>query len=236
MKQQPCYLIIGNGRMASHTVAYFQLLGLAFNQWHRKQAVEQLNQFIDQSTHILLLISDGAIEPFIKQHQLHQHNKWIVHFSGALSSDNAYSAHPLMTFNQQTYDYQTYKRILFVAEKDGPDLSQLLPGIPNKAAYIAKTMKPYYHCLGSLANNFTTMLWQTYFDELKEQFNIEPEDVFPILEQTLTNIKNDYKTALTGPLARGDQNTIDKHLKVLNGSPLQDIYQGFIKLHQQQDR
>ena len=224
------FLIIGNGRMAKHFLQYCEYLNIKTIQWCRQQPISELNHKVKQATHIFILIKDIEIEHFILLHKLNTLNKYLIHLSGSLVTELADSAHPLMTFGPEMYDLPTYEKILFVCEKNGNTFATMLPGFKNNHVYIDGEDKAYYHCLGSLANNFTTILWQTYFTELKDKFGINPEDVHPILEQTFINLKNDYKNALTGPLIRHDIQTIDKHLKTLKGHPLEDIYNGFVKL------
>lgn len=52
--------------------------------------------------------------------------------------------------------------------------------------------------------------------------------------QTLQNINQDYKHALTGPLARGDQDTIEKNLSALNNDAFKPVYESFINAYTQQ--
>ena len=104
MGQVPKYLIVGNGKMAKHFGHYLATLNLSFQTWNRQHySVETLKHFADDATHILLLISDHAIEPFIKRHPYIQ-NKTLVHCSGCLETPLAYSAHPLSTFGHQRGD------------------------------------------------------------------------------------------------------------------------------------
>jgi predicted short-subunit dehydrogenase-like oxidoreductase (DUF2520 family) len=58
------------------------------------------------------------------------------------------------------------------------------------------------------------------------------EDVLePYLRQVLHNFLTSPATALTGPLARGDQGTIARNLQSLQGDALQPLYQSFVKFH-----
>ena len=233
MNNKHHFLIIGNGRMAKHMLAYCHYLNLSANHWKRDDGTPTLNLFIKQASHIFLLINDNQINSFILEHRLNQQNKkMLIHFSGALTTPYSESAHPLMTFGPEIYDLKTYQSILFVCEQNRATFNDMLPGFPNKHVYIQSEKKAYYHCLGALANNFTTILWQNYFTELKTQFNIDHKDVLPIVEQTFKNIKQDYKTALTGPLKRGDKNTIQKHLIELHGTPFENIYKSFMELYE----
>ena len=181
--------------------------------------------------------NDNQIDPFIEKHQFEHIGKTLVHFSGALNSKYAHSAHPLMTFDHSMYDLQTYQKILFVCTSDSLSFANLLPSIPNKHIFIPKESKSHYHAMCVMANNFTTLLWQTFFGEMQNKFSINAVDAHPLLNQTLKNIQNDHQHALTGPIARGDTETIQKHLSELGDMPyLQQLYQSFIELHKHNER
>src|SRR4051812_14973955 len=115
MRQVPQYLIIGNGRVARHSCHYLSLLNIPVLQWHRPQPVARLEELLPQATHVLVLISDQAIEPFITEH-LQGSPAVKVHFSGALVSELAYGAHPLMTFSNTLYTLDKYQSIPFVVD------------------------------------------------------------------------------------------------------------------------
>jgi 2-dehydropantoate 2-reductase len=215
-------LIVGNGRMARHMARYRELLDLPFERWHRG-----MDGPLPAASHILLLISDAAIEPFIAQH-LSGTQATVVHFSGALATNAAFGAHPLMTFGSDLYDLETYKSFCFVIDADAPDFSNLLPGLPNAHVRLAKEQKTKYHALCSMAGNFSCLLWQKFFDALQKDFNLPPETGQAFLKQQTANLLHDYKTALTGPLARGDMETVDKHMAALQGDNWQAVYRAFV--------
>lgn len=231
MRQVPKhYTIIGNGRMATHLCHYFSLLNIPYQQWHRRQPLSKLQSCIQRSTHIIILIPDDAIDTFIEKHiPIGKHV--LIHFSGALQSQYAYTAHPLQTFNQDVYELDTYQKIPFMVEAEIPSFNELLPGLNNPYFKIEKKHKPYYHSLCVMANNFTTLLWQKFFDEMKEKFDVSPKILLPFLEQTLTNLKQDYKNALTGPISRNDKNTLHHNLNALKEDSHFDIFEAFIKTY-----
>ncbi|MBL4647369.1 MAG: DUF2520 domain-containing protein [Gammaproteobacteria bacterium] len=229
MRQVPSYAIIGNGRMAKHIRYYLSQLGLAHLQWHRPQSTQSLHKIIEQSSHILLLITDRNIDRFFIEHLTdYQHNKVFVHFSGALMSSYISSAHPLQTFSTQTYPLSTYQSIPFIIEQQGPSFQQLLPGFPNQHYAIPRNKKPYYHALCVLANNFTTLIWQKFFTSMQEHFSLPQKDLQPYLQQTLHNLTHDYSHALTGPFARHDHLTLEKNLQALQQDNYQKIFKAFI--------
>lgn len=222
------YTIIGNGRVAQHIVHYFTALRLSFNHWHRSLTIS-LAEYLHYSSHVLLLINDQQIEPFISEHHKLLQNHHVVHFSGAHMSAFAYTAHPLMTFNSQLYTLEEYQRIPFVLEKEGLSFSELLPGLPNPHAYISRSQKPYYHALCVLANNFSTLLWQKLFTEFNERLDLSSEIAVPFLQRTFQNLQQDPQTALTGPLVRNDHKTIQQNLDALTDDKFFEVYRAFVK-------
>jgi len=222
------YLIIGDGRVARHFGHYLSLLNIPYYQWHRRLTIS-LEDVLDSaaSVPVLLLINDEAIEPFILKHcQLLK--KQCIHFSGSLVSDLAVGAHPLMTFGPELYTLGVYKKIPWVLERAGPCFSTLFPLLPNPSWAIERQQKSYYHALCVMANNFTTLLWQKLFNEMEQHFQIPNIALHPLLQCTLKNITKDPHSALTGPLARREKETIKRHLLALEHDTFKDIYQAFV--------
>lgn len=231
MRQVPHYLIIGNGRVASHFKHYFSLLKLSHSFWHRKQPVSSLYQELKHATHILLLISDHAIPSFAAEH-LQQHHVVLIHFSGSLVLDNIYGAHPLMTFTHDLYDVEQYQAIPFIVDHDAYTFADLLPGLPNPHMRLHKTLKPKYHALCVLSGNFSCMLWQKLFNTLEHEFHIPKSFAFPYLTQQMNNLLNQSSTAMTGPLVRRDTITIEKNVAALEYDPFQSVYESFISCYE----
>jgi 2-dehydropantoate 2-reductase len=231
----PHYLIIGNGRVAQHFRHYFSLLGLSFCTWHRGQSFTILANLLQQVTHALLLISDGAIDAFIAEHLMqpyHAKKPLLVHFSGSLISLYACGAHPLMTFSHHLYDLAHYQTIPFIIDDNAPSFNDLLPGLPNPHARLAVAFKPKYHALCVLAGNFSCLLWQKLMAEIKDKFNMPTEITHPFLIQQTQNLLTHLSSALTGPLTRNDKSTIEKNLIALEGDAFQSIYQAFVNCYQ----
>ncbi len=219
------FLIVGSGRLARHLQRYFTLEKIPYLTWERNSSTP-LASFQNQASHILLAISDPAIESFILENPWLK-EKTIVHFSGSFSTPLAEGAHPLMTFSDVTYDHATYLKIPFVLEKNRQSFSEILPGLKNAHYEIASDLKPLYHSLCVMSGNFTIILWEKFFNELAQTFGLPRELVYPYLQQTAANLQLGQASVLTGPLARGDQATIEKHLKILRNDPFKDVYEAF---------
>lgn len=230
MRQVPTYLVIGSGRMAAHFCHYLTLLKIPFNRWSRRDNTRiSLHTHLLTASHILLLIKDTAISPFANEFGNLQGKTW-VHFSGQLSVNHVYGAHPLMTFSESLYEDQCYYSIPFIIEKGGPSFEELLPGIANPCYQIAKELKPFYHALCVMSNNFSCILWQKFYHELEKTFQLPPTTIHPLLIQTFKNLADNPKAALTGPLVRNDQQTILNNLSSLKKDKFQGIYQAFVNM------
>lgn len=233
--QLPDYLVIGNGRVARHFLHYFSLLGIDTAHWHRGLPLDELGD----AQHILVLISDDAIEDFIRDN-LADKNGTKIHFSGSLVTELAVGAHPLMTFGttfgQGLYAREKYEEIFFILDDDAPDFNRLLPGLPNPYARLAPARKAQYHAHCVMAANYSCLLWQKLFDAFENDFSLPPEAAFPLLKQQTENLVADRKNALTGPLARGDSATIARNLSALAGDDYQKIYQVFVETYQNQNQ
>lgn len=228
------YTIIGSGRLAGHLARYFQLEGFPVCRWARRRPEnpgpewrELLDEALRAADHVILAVSDGAIEPVVRSSSGFK-GKMLVHCSGSLVTPLACSAHPLMTFTAEPYPLATYRSIPFVLEDGRVDFAQLLPGLENPHFYIRPELKPLYHSLCVLSGNFTTILWSKFFHELSTTLGIPAEAAFPYLRQIALNLES-AAPPLTGPLARGDRETIQRHLDALSGDPFQAIYRAFVE-------
>jgi len=229
MQKQHKYLLIGNGKLASHLSAYFSGLGIDFLRWSRSDNI-LLQRLISQNIKILLAISDDAIEPFIMDNLKGATNKTIIHFSGSLSLEGIESAHPLMTFSNDLYSLAFYKTIPFITEKGKKSFKELFPELANPSFAINSGDKPLYHAWCSIAGNFTTILWQNFEERLQTKFDIPKEAMLPYLQKIMQNIVKSEQP-LTGPFARKDFSTIENHKIALKDDPFLNIYQDFYSLY-----
>jgi predicted short-subunit dehydrogenase-like oxidoreductase (DUF2520 family) len=224
---RPTYGLIGRGRLATHLARYFQLEKLPYRQWHRTHP-EPLDRSVDGCDVLLLAVSDDAIEPFMGANP-EVTNRPVVHFSGSLVVDGADGLHPLMTFGPELYDHDTYRAIPFVSERGGLSFGDVFPTLGNPSWVLNADLKPLYHALCVLAGNFTTMLWSKAFADFEKRLGLPREVLLPYLERTAANTVAAGESALTGSLARGDQQTIDRDLSALEGDPYREVYQAFAR-------
>jgi len=231
------YAILGGGRLATHMGRYMSLLNQPCSRWARDPASplnthaipdhrQRLLETVEPASHVLLLVSDDAILPLVRQYPFLR-EKRLVHCSGALSVPGIAGAHPLMTFADQPYDLETYRAIPFFVEEDR--LERVLPGLPNPCYTIEKADKALYHALCVMAGNFPQILWQEVSRMFEDRLNIPPEVLHPYLERVVRNFLRDPQGSVTGPLVRGDGRTISRNIGALEGTALSEIYLAFIR-------
>ncbi|MFT5421736.1 MAG: putative short-subunit dehydrogenase-like oxidoreductase (DUF2520 family) [Candidatus Endobugula sp.] len=185
---------------------------------------------------VLLTVADDSIKTVCDQlahARMFKADALVAHCSGALTSEalkvakercdtHVASMHPLQTFPSiaaaldrlsETYcyyeaDIESKKRI-----------QQLIKNLGMRPIEIQKNVKNLYHASAVVACNYFAALIETSL-ELGEAAGIDRDTLWtslePLVSATLDNIKqNGPANALTGPIARGDINTVERHLLAL---------------------
>ena len=140
------YGIVGDGRVARHTAHYFDLSGLPYVTWSRREqrvASSPASAILASCEVVLVLISDDAIEPFVEAHS-DLRDKTLIHFSGSLVTPLAKGMHPLSSFATDLYELNTYQAIPFVCDEGVPGFLDVFPGLPNPHYTLAVELKPLY--------------------------------------------------------------------------------------------
>lgn len=223
-------LWIGRGRLARHLIPDWQRTLTASHDiltWDRSQPDSELLRLLSTVQIVALAISDRAIESFFAQYRTHAPNARWIHFSGALEIAGLTGYHPLMTFGPELYTEATYRRINYITAGEETRWPTELP-LPNALFAIRPEQKALYHALCVLSGNFTTLLWEKAQREFAE-LGLPPEILRPYADITIDNVFNDPARALTGPLVRGDVDTMNKNLEALGGDPFAGIYRAFQK-------
>ncbi|MCB0393927.1 MAG: DUF2520 domain-containing protein [Bdellovibrionales bacterium] len=234
------YGLIGDGRLAKNLRHYFKLSEISFVQWSRKGEDDSTspNSTFEEllSTDVILLaVSDQAIPELISQIQKNS-NARVVHFSGAHHFEGAVGLHPLMTFTAQLQPMEFYQSIPFIFELGGPSFSDIFPELKNPNFPIKKELKPLYHGLCVVAGNFPQLLWNEVFKQFEEKLDIPRELLNGYLIQSLRNTLELGETATTGPIVRGDFNTIRQNVHSLENSNLKAIYENFVDAFMSKER
>jgi predicted short-subunit dehydrogenase-like oxidoreductase (DUF2520 family) len=165
--------------------------------------------------------------------------KSVMHTSGQLSSEilhslseagaRVVSMHPVQTFKKGD-DRERLQNIYLSLEGDGGFIEELIPVIQKmnaKPLFLDSSQKKAMHIAAVFASNYMVALMSTVHQILDENEIEESLSILrPLIEQTLENIfEKGTSEALTGPISRGDSETVKSHLESLSGNrDLQDLY------------
>ena len=173
----------------------------------------------------------GSVWDCIKNNMSVQ-NKIVCHFSGSLSSDlfsnreeygvSAASFHPMYAFSSKFTSYEQLNHVIFTAEGDFYALSvvgDIFRKVGNKVCVMESAKKTRYHASASMISNLMIGLYEMSIQMLMD-CGFSREDA---VELTTPLVQNNIKAllhsspeeALTGPIERGDTETVKKHLSVL---------------------
>lgn len=157
-----------------------------------------------------------------------------LHSSGALSSDlldalrrkgaSVASAHPLMTFVRGSRP--SLAGVSFAIEGDAAAqrvARQIVRSLGGAAFGIRKQDKIAYHAFATMICPLLISLLATS-ERVAAQAGISPNDarrrMMPIIRQTLANYERlGAAGSFSGPIVRGDVETIARHLTVLRKAP-----------------
>ena len=170
--------------------------------------------------------------------------KTFIHMSGAHSSKilskaydkgaDVYALHPLQSVSNIEIAAKDFEETYFSIESIGrknKNINEILSVIKNHFE-IQSDQKSVYHMAACVFSNYLTTLMD-FGVELMGSIGIAEEESFeamlPLINGTIKNIqKNGSANALTGPIARGDIETIKNHLKSFED--LNQDYEDFYRM------
>jgi predicted short-subunit dehydrogenase-like oxidoreductase (DUF2520 family) len=155
----------------------------------------------------------------------------VVHLSGALGLDalgalrgNAVgSFHPLQSFPAPR-DPSAFHGITVAVDASTKSLERLLArlarGLGARPKHVGDSERVLYHAAAVFASNYTDVVFAEAVRILKTIGWTEPEAVaalMPLVEGALSNIRRLGPVgALTGPIRRGDAETVTRHLRAID--------------------
>ena len=182
---------------------------------------------MNQASVIWLALSDSSLQSFYESY-LSEVQVPVVHFSGALHFPKMTSAHPLMSFPVGLMPNSIYSRIHFVLS-NGQTLKNIMPGFSNTFTALQENHKNNYHALCVIAGNFPQLLWAEVLPEF-EKMQIPAFAIETYIRQISENFIEQKQDALTGPLIRNDQTTIEMNMRALKNLKLKKIYNSFVEV------
>jgi len=195
-----------------------------------------LERLINDNQLIWIATPDDQIEKVVQQIShleiTGKTDKLILHVSGVYSLSildplkvtgyQTGSAHPLLAFGDPVVTQQTLHGAWFAVEKGEEDngrLNLLLESCGNPTFTVTPGRKPLYHAAACLLSNYLVTLMDAscrIFERSGLPADKVREATWPLFESVVRNLnEKEPKEALTGPVKRGDSNTVRLHLESL---------------------
>lgn len=167
----------------------------------------------------------------------------VFHSSGALSSDvlaplrragaRVASVHPMMTFVPGAQ--ARFKKIIFGVEGDHPAVAaarKIARRLGADVVTIEKGSKVLYHALGSFSSPLLVATLATA-ERVALAAGLSRKQarkmIGPLVEQTIKNyLQNGATAAFSGPIQRGDIDTIRRHLRELEKISVSEVYRALV--------
>ena len=203
-----------------------------------KKLAERLNcstydkqELANQAGLVFITTPDDAISQVASEVNWHP-GQWVVHCSGAASVEILEPArrlgaevgtfHPLQTFADADQALKNLPGSTFALEGEGELLAflkELARALEGRWLVLRPEDKVLYHAAAVFACNYLVTLVKLATD-LFQTFEVPPREatqaLLPLLRGTLSNLELiGLPKCLTGPIARGDLGTIQKHLEAL---------------------
>jgi len=189
---------------------------------------------VDSADIVFLTVPDDAIEEVVGSLSWSE-GKSVVHCSGSRSLDPLQAArkagaavgvlHPLQAFATAQQARRNLRGSAFAIEASDGALQGRLEGIARSLGgrpfRLSGDKKVLYHAAAAIASNYLVTLVDLA-SGLWSQFGSRKEDglsaLLPLLKGTVENLEAvGLPDALTGPIARGDVDTVKRHLEALGG-------------------
>ena len=190
------------------------------------------NQDVADTADFIFITTPDDIIPLVASQVQWRSGQSVVHCSGADSTDilepakksgaMVGSSHPLQTFAGVKQAIENIPGSTFAVEAEEPLLSTLKDmaiALDGHWIELKASDKVVYHAAAVFACNYLVTLVKLATD-LWQTFSIPPDQatqaLLPLIRGTLHNIESiGIPQCLTGPIARGDTGTIEKHLDSL---------------------
>jgi predicted short-subunit dehydrogenase-like oxidoreductase (DUF2520 family) len=158
---------------------------------------------------------------------------WVAHVSGGTPlaaldpHTRRFSVHPLQTFTLARGPEQLDGAWGAVTAEDDDARARarwLAESLGLRPFALADENRATYHAGASIAANFLVTLYRAAAALLVEA-GAPPEALVPLMTRT---IENGFE--LTGPISRGDWETVDRHRAALRGSGFEGAYEALVEV------
>jgi predicted short-subunit dehydrogenase-like oxidoreductase (DUF2520 family) len=176
----------------------------------------------------LLCVPDRAISEVARSIEA---GPWLAHVSGGTPlaalepHTKRFSLHPLQTLTLARGPEQLDGAwgAVTAEDDDGHARARWLAEMLGLRAFtLADDQRATYHAGAAIASNFLVTLYRAAA-ALVAEAGAPPEALVPLMMRT---IENDFE--LTGPISRGDWETVERHRTALRGSGFESAYEELV--------
>lgn len=203
-------------------------------QFTGTERYDTLAELVSASRLIFITTPDGIILRVWEQiRHLPLAQKIICHCSGALSSDSfsgiedtraaCLSIHPMLPFSNRFSSFEQLNNAFFTVEGQEHAvkvISELFRSFGNEICCIDGAKKAKYHAAASILSNQVIAVLDMGYSLLEECGFSRDDAVCATAQLVRRNIENVISSgcskALTGPIERGDVQTVQKHISCLD--------------------
>ncbi len=228
--------LIGSGRVATQ-------LGLKLAAKHKKivqvysrhpeaarqlaarlgaEAIDDLSRINGDSDLYIISVVDDAVAKVAAKLSLA--GKIVVHTSGSVPIQVLQNAnwksgvfYPLQTFaKDKNVDFKNIPICIEASDKETEtSLTMLARELSEDVRMVNSEQRMMIHVAAVFANNFTNFMY-LMSQELLEKSGLSFDILLPLIRETTDKLNHILpREAQTGPAARGDEEVIQKHLKIL---------------------
>ena len=234
----------GHSIVAAHAVSENSKSRLA--EFLPATDVVSIEELIDVSQTILIAVPDDVLPDLVrgiaktigfKKHQ------FIIHTSGRFGTEVLAAAelqgalpmaiHPAMTFTGEPADVDRLNGCPFAittSEELMPIAAALVLNMGGREYLVAEEDRAIYHAaLSHAANHANTIINQA--KSTLAQIGITDPGLFlsPLVQTAVENSLNKGIEALTGPISRGDFETVRAHVMAINNTEISESYKVLAK-------
>lgn len=204
---------------------------------------EDMGKLVSDCDVLFLTVPDGSIHLVYEELAQYPINEKIIcHCSGAMTAGEAfpdireksaygYSVHPLFAVSDKFNAYPELSDVFFAIEgtqEKLSDMATMLKDIGLKVNIINPAAKTKYHLAAAMSSNLVIgLLWKCV--SLMEESGFKSDDALkalaPLVKGNIEHIfENGLTESLTGPVERGDFETVKKHLECLDSEEDKLLY------------
>ena len=158
--------------------------------------------------------------------------RFVGHTSGATGLDRlaaatdagagAFSLHPLQTVPDETAELVGSPAAIAGSDAEALGLARgLAEDLGMRPFEVTEESRAAYHAAAAIASNFLVALESSAVELLEAAGVADPDEarelLAPLVLRSAANWAEQGADALTGPIARGDEETVERHLAAIDG-------------------